>query len=279
MSRKIEELHATDLRIDHAVNRDEPPEATVVNLVKRWRRDATGVLTASRREDGMYYLLDGQTRRLAALRCDPTFRFVVEVHEGLSMAEEIDLFENLNKYRRQVSAIELLRLRVTRGREPYATLGIKLAQRNLTLDRSAGARLKTIAAAQPLEMLLAYTNGKRIVGDVLDVIIGAFPHEETRWRGAFMAGVANVYIVADRAHVPVNPTRMVKTLQRNLPRHWEMKARDRALTGGHAGTGALYLVVSMIITEQYNKRLTSNKLPMPWIRQATELHGDDDDAE
>jgi hypothetical protein len=267
VSRKIEELHAADLRVDHTVNRDEPPATTVQNLIKKWKREATGVLTASHRDDGFKYVLDGQSRRLAALQCDPSFLFVVEVHYGLSMAEEIDLFEYLNKNRRPVAAIDLLRLRVTRGREPYATLGIQLARHNLALGRAkGGGNVKLISAAAPLELLLSYTRGKHMINRVLEAVIDAYPHEETRWRAAFFGGVVNVHIIADREHVLIDQVRMVKTLQRNLPRHWENKARDRALTSDMAGTGSLYSIVSMLIIEQYNKRLTKNTLPTPWLR-------------
>jgi hypothetical protein len=264
LSRHIEELTARELRIDHHVQRSDPPAGAVNALINNWKRDATGVLTASHRDDGAYYVLDGQTRVAAALKCDPEFRFVVQVHEGLSVAEEIDLFEYHNKNRRQVSAIDLLRLRVNRGREPYATLGIQLARRKLTLGNAGrGGSPTIIGSARPLEWLLEQPRGSRRIAPLLDVVMAAYPSEETRWRGIFLGGVAYVLVIADRGHAEVNYDRLAKILQRNLPRHWEMKVRDKRETAGSAN---LWVAVGQLMIELYNKRLVKkNQLPTPWL--------------
>lgn len=273
--RRIEELTAAQLAIDPNVQRKEPPRSAVEKMVKTWNRDATGVLTASLRADGVHYLIDGQTRRAAALECDPTFLFVVEVHEGLGVPDEIDLFEWHNKNRREVSAIELLRLRVNRGREPYGTVGTHLARRGLKLGHTARTEnASTIMAAQPIEWLLQYTpNGKRMVPDVLDVIMDAFPFEGSRWRGVFFLGVAKVVAAAKATKgMDLDRPRLVRVLQRYLPRLWEQKAQlERAKRfdpdgGSNVGSGSSSLgtVVAKLMVTEYNKRIAA-KNQIEWV--------------
>lgn len=271
MNRHIEELRADQLRVDPLVQRGEPPRHTVEAMIKKWSRDATGVLTASLRNDGCHYLLDGQTRREAALECDQSFLFVVEVHEGLSIAEEIDLFEFHNKNRRQVSAIDLLRLRVTRGREPYGTIGVHLARRNLRLGNGNRGTSNVISAAQPIEWLVTRPNGKRLLPEVLDIVMAAYPSDETRWRGVFLHGVAQVIAAAhtDRS-LELDPARLVRVIQQYMPRLWEQKAQVERLklqdpdAPVGSGSSSLGTVVARLIIERYNKRLKSSN-QIPWV--------------
>jgi hypothetical protein len=265
VKRHIEELRPDELHVDPLVQRDRPPRPAVNKMVQDWRREMTGVLVASHRDDGLHYLLDGQTRRAAALLCDPAFRFVVEVHEGLTRADEIDLFEYHNRNRRQVAAIELLKLRVNRAREPYARVGIELARRGVGLAKNSKSP-STISSAEPIEWLLRTSpKGARLLGTALDVVMHAYPHEPTRFRGAFFMGVCYLLHVADRGRAAVDVDRLARVLQRQLPQHWERKAADLRQVAGVGNARVTGIAVGRMMIELYNKRLiVKNQLPTPW---------------
>ena len=262
-TRGIAELRADELTIDPRVQRDPPPRTVVDKLAGAWNRDATGVLVVSRRIDGTNVLIDGQTRRVAALRVDPTFRFIAEVHTDLTLQQEIELFEHHNKHRRTVSAVDLLRLRMEHGREPYATARIHLARRGLRVANAArtGA-VDVLSAAGPVEWTLRQPRGAVLLGVALDVVMTAFPSEETRWRGVFLQGVCAVVVAADRGPARLDQARLARTLQDYLPRHWEQRARELAAAYAGGNATGLGTTVAREMIRRYNKRLVErNRLP------------------
>lgn len=100
------------IRVDPKYQREETP-GWITWLAEHWKDSAVGVLTVSRRADGLYYVIDGQHRLAAARR---TGRHLVpcEIWANLSDSEEADKFLDLNTTR-NVRAIDRFRAAVEAG--------------------------------------------------------------------------------------------------------------------------------------------------------------------
>lgn len=126
-------------------------EPEVAKIVAKYNPSAIGVLTVSRRYDGVESVLDGQQRRMALMtlaglgRVDPDDTVTLMVHEGLAIEEEAALFLLLND-RRSVDAIRRFKTRLV-AKEAQAqgiqdvlnTLDIKISAQGVqaieTLDK------------------------------------------------------------------------------------------------------------------------------------------------
>lgn len=94
-------LDVAELEVFPEVQR-ELREAWVAYLVANWDPDKLGVIHVSRRRNGVLSVVDGQ-HRVAMLRAvfpDQHFKIECKVYEGLSVAEEAELFRALNNFLR-----------------------------------------------------------------------------------------------------------------------------------------------------------------------------------
>lgn len=89
-------LRADELRVDPKLQRKLSLDR-VNKIASEFNRDGIGVVTASRREDGKYYLLDGMHRQAALVLLGKGHEEVqVKAFLGLTMPEEAVLFRLLN---------------------------------------------------------------------------------------------------------------------------------------------------------------------------------------
>jgi hypothetical protein len=104
--------------IDLRVQRPEDPQR-MANLAEDFNILAMGVPTVSRRSNGTYVLLDGQTR-FGALKLlgSADDQFPCTVYEGLSLEQEAEMFRKLNNTKKP-GVLELFIVRVTQ-RDPVA---------------------------------------------------------------------------------------------------------------------------------------------------------------
>lgn len=96
----IEHIPFNSLQYDDRVQREKPVQARVRKLRDQWDFDKVGTLRVSQRDDGSYWVIDGNHRRLAAIdggygstkaRC--------EVHRGLTLKNEAEQFLACNDVR------------------------------------------------------------------------------------------------------------------------------------------------------------------------------------
>src|SRR5690554_1338293 len=95
----LEQIRVDQFNIDHSYQR--PISPTMVNrIVKAFDSRLFGIVTASRRADGSYWVLDGQHRIAALIKMGKgNISVPCEVLTGLSMEDEARVFHlrNANK--------------------------------------------------------------------------------------------------------------------------------------------------------------------------------------
>jgi hypothetical protein len=93
----VETLKAADLEVDRRVQRDNLKAKKVEEMVKNFNPDALGVLTVSRRKDHGLYIIDGWHRNeTVRIVTDNTGEVVCHVFTGLTVAEEAQMFLDIN---------------------------------------------------------------------------------------------------------------------------------------------------------------------------------------
>jgi hypothetical protein len=115
-----EMIPVKDFSIDRTYQRPAPDEATLDEMVRGWDPRKVGVVYASLRKDGKYYLVDGQTRWMAALEVEgEDYLLPTRVYIDISLEDEAELFDFFNRKRKRVKPLDTFRARIG-YREPVA---------------------------------------------------------------------------------------------------------------------------------------------------------------
>lgn len=110
-------IHISLLHVDPIVQRALDPHRAAV-MAEKFNPSAVGALIVNQRDDGKYFIIDGQHRHAAAVIAKYDGKLNCIVHPGLPIAEEAALFLALNDSK-LVQAIDKFRMRVL-ANEPDA---------------------------------------------------------------------------------------------------------------------------------------------------------------
>lgn len=123
------------MRVDLTYQRDSVSDSKVLWIARNWDHGAVGALTVSQREDGLYYVIDGNHRREAAVRRGDITALPCNVLAGLTVPEEARLFRLLNLKRVGVNSYTKYRSALVEGDETtvaceqmLSALGFKVHQ-------------------------------------------------------------------------------------------------------------------------------------------------------
>jgi hypothetical protein len=190
----IEKCRAKDLAIDPSVQRAE--EVSHVNRLSReWRNEYVGVLIGSRRSDGRVYLLDGFQRLLAVRdrQGKGDYSFTVEVHNGLTIREEAEIFLAHNKGRKAVSPYAKFRVSLTAGdpvavaiNETVESLGLSVGPRSTQYAIGSVALLERIVG----QMGRNIDEQKLVLHWVLKTYQDVYGSTQDHWRNEILEGLA-----------------------------------------------------------------------------------------
>jgi hypothetical protein len=133
---RYEWVNLNDTTIDPRIQRgEEGPE--IAHIIANFNKAALGTFTLSRRPNGELAVLDGQQRRAACRKVGYEEQVQAIVHSGLSLAEEAQLFLDLN-YRRSVNAWTQFRVARTAGDPLAQAIGVVLDELNIPLGSPKG---------------------------------------------------------------------------------------------------------------------------------------------
>lgn len=165
MAKNFVKLTVRDIDSDPAYQR-ELDESRVEAMAKEIDLTRIGVPVVSQRRGGKHVALDGQHRlaamRLAGLDGNKIF---CEVHNGLSLVEEAELFLKLNNGRKSVRAFDKYRAQMT-AQEP-ATVEMTRIVNSLGLKIGAAPGKNTICAIRALESVHKRGNNLDLVLAIL----------------------------------------------------------------------------------------------------------------
>jgi hypothetical protein len=249
-------MRASEFAVDPAVQR-QLNEPRVKKLVDEFDPNLLGLVTASKRLDGRYYILDGQHRIAAARRKGYEGYIATRVYEDLAVTDEANAFLGLNNTR-QVSALDKFHVRVTKGDPGAVALNSALERYGLKASgQHTGGMFAAIVAlervyagflSRPMDMRLD------LVEAVLHILTRAYGAEE---RKAYQANtIQGIGLLIQIFGKRVNPDDLVSSL-RSMTAD-ALAVKGRSIKDLEGGTGAQ--AIAKVILSVYNKGKSSNRL-------------------
>lgn len=264
---EVRQVFLDDLRIDETFQR-RIDWNRVGRLAESFVDDAVGVVTVSLRDNGGLYLVDGQHRVQAALKAGRdknTYTVQARVFEGMSHAEEAELFRLLNNAER-VPAFDKFRARIIEGDEVALTLLAELTRNGFAL-RYAGKSIGSFSAVAALEWVYAgasvteETPNTRGVADLLYVAGNAFDHKPAGVGPNLVRGIG---MFVTRHRDQINLDRLIQKIREyGDARKLVQEAKSAYVPGNTKFIQAN--AVAAVLTDVYNKHLQNKdrRLP-PW---------------
>ena len=231
-------------------------ESQVVKLMRIWNDDSVGVFTLSLRSDGAYYILNGQHRHEALLRAGRGREsFPAEIHEGLSLREELQVCKELNANQKSWTAVDFFKMDKELGRPEAIELegivnkyGLEL---NLIDGRREGGKLSAIGALR--KIYSQYQPGT--LDDVLMILTKSFGTQEG-FTGEVMLGITS-FLAIYRDDPNYSHSELIRSLSTATPSRIEAEGKEaRKLLGLRASEGVAYQAL-----RAYNHRKKSRRLP------------------
>ena len=221
---KFANIRPIDTTSDAHYQRDVD-EDRILAMAQHFDPSLFGVPVLSRRHNGDHVRIDGQHRLEAAILADRGREPVhCEIHEGLSLRDEAELFLRLNRERSAVRVFDKYKARLV-AREPVA-MSIDSILNGLRLKVGRSQQARTVCAIEALES--SYPSGK--LAGALSIL--------TDWRGGDPSAYEGSLIRAVTAFLveyrDADPLVLVSQLQNYTPGN--VLSRIRATKGELACT-------------------------------------------
>lgn len=249
----IKEVPIVDLAVDPMVQR--PLDRNRVrDIANDFRPEALGVVTVSLRETEEMILIDGQHRCEGAKEAGfGSLSITARMLEGLTLAEEAELFRLLNNTRKP-QYLELFKVRVVEG-DPNA-VGIHDMVTELKWTISPGSREGQLSAVAALER--AWRRDPEVARAVLVTVTDAWGHDPAGVVASLIEGLSMVYM---RYRNGINKADLADRLARYPGGAGALIGKSRGLRdlyGSH-----LSQAVAELLVELYNRRRRANAID-PW---------------
>lgn len=229
----------------------------VHQIMKAFRWSAMGVITVSARSGGVYIVIDGQHRVEAARRLDPQSKVLCHVFRGLNLAQEAALFLTLNNTTKPRVG-DKFRVRLT-AEDPTALEINKIVEsRGWELAQYGDDGLITCVAT--LERIYRLSLAKEAEPNLVDacllVVTRAWGSNQYGVWGSLLEGIAALF-VEHGSRLDID--RLIETLRdiKKGPEELISEVRHHA----EIRRMAVRMAVADIITEKYNRRMKTRKLP------------------
>lgn len=146
-------VHVDEVFADETYQRPlDKPRAC--KIAATWDRRLAGIVEVSDRGEGVkprYAVMDGQHRWAAAALLDIPPMLVANVHSGLTVADEADLFDRLNRERRRITTWDHWHAR--KGAGDAQVLNIERAVQKVGLEISSVPKDGSVRCTATLEKL------------------------------------------------------------------------------------------------------------------------------
>lgn len=239
-------LPAASLFVDHAYQRPlDMPRAK--NMAKEWDPRLVGIIDVSDRgeqEDGpRYAVIDGQHRwAAAALNNTPTL--VVNVHTGLTVAEEARLFDRLNRERRRITTWDHWNARKAAGDRTVTAIERTVTALGLTIDSAPRAgHVRCTATLEKLHKL----GGTKLIHNTLTLVVDVWGRDVAGFDAPLVHGIG---LVLHHLRDAVETNRLYEAMLDVVPR----QLKSQALALREMTTGSQPKLVAIAIMNLYNKR-------------------------
>lgn len=258
-----ETLKVADLIVDHDIQRFKLDLAKVERIVANFNPAAVGVITVSRRKFGDQIILDGW-HRVQAIKelTDGAGTVLCHVHEGLEVAEEAQLFLDLNAGN-QPTLLEKFRARKVAGDPVAQAIAEITAAYHWSVDPEP--RSGNVQCVGALERI--YRRSEKMESDpnqllaAFLVITRAWDYDRFGAQAVILEGISSVYGYYGSK---LNLDRLVEQLKvyKNGPHGLHTDATQMA----KIRHGKVSMAVAELIVNHYNKGLRTGALPT-WTKR------------
>jgi len=220
-------------------------------------RELTAIVV-SQREDGSYWVIDGQ-HRLEALKLMGKQIILADVRQGMTIPGEAVLFWRLNAGQTKVAAWDQFMARII-GNDPVAVAVNRLVvDHGYHLDRG-GNSVKGIAAVRSIEKVFR----RGYLTEVLDIIAAVWRSDHRAVDGPMIEGLA-IFLHSYQGQPAFDKERLLDILAVTPPTEIIQRQRQLTVEMGR-GTSQPAVMIAMALRDVFNgKRRSVRKLVGPPI--------------
>lgn len=240
----------TDLFVDHTYQRDCDMQR-VRKIAAEWDPRLLGVLDVSDRGEHLqprFAIINGQHRWAAAGLRDPDAHLVVNVHTGLDVAGEAQLFDDIDRKTKPISTWDRWRARKAAGDKQVTIIEDAVTQLGLEINPRPGP--KNLRCITSLEKLLR-KGGQGLVVNTLFLITDTWAPSADALEGVIVMGVGIVLDSFDDVEAGATFTtgRLADAMSEMTPR--QIRAQAQSLREFESGT--LASMVAHVLVRLYNR--------------------------
>jgi hypothetical protein len=238
-------LSVEDIFADYTYQRElDAPRAK--RMAAEWNRRLVGIVEVSDRgtfASPRYAVVDGQHRWAAARLLDPAPMLVVNVHEGLTVDEEAQLFDGLNRNRKQTNTWDHWKARRAAGEDAVLQIERVVLRNKLDVDMSpCDARISCVATLEKVVKL----GGLELLDQTLSLIVGMWGDLREGLDAPIIHGIA---LTLWYLHLDIDLTRLGEAMLTVRPR--QLKANANQLKEITSGSGSVRTAIAIMAV--YNK--------------------------
>lgn len=260
----FQRVHISALRVDPIVQRALDSRRAAA-LAENFNPDSVGALVVSLREDGNYYILDGQHRKAAAIIAKYDGKLNCLVHKGLSLEAEAALFRTLNESK-LVGAIDKFRIRIVEEDKDATAINNIMNEYGWQIYQGSTKTTGAFAAVVALEKVYngagVLTEGKHdaLVQYTIYTITKAWGHDSAGGHAAIVGGLGQLFARFGR-NVDIDKL----THEMSKCRPVDLVARAKSMKDNQGGT--VPAAMAKVLVGLHNKSRRTNRLPdWRWTR-------------
>jgi len=138
------------LRVDRSYQREDEYKQKIIGIAADWKWESCGAISVMQREDGMFVVVDGQNRTLAAWNRSDITSLPCMVFRSRGITHEAASFIEMNTNRKPVSAYTKFRANLVAGDQSAIEILSVLKEHSIDLkpDGHAPGTITCIAACQ-----------------------------------------------------------------------------------------------------------------------------------
>lgn len=239
-------IAAVDMFVDHTYQRGLDMGRAKA-MAQQWDPRLVGILEVADRGEKAtprYAVIDGQHRWAgAALHTDDAI-LVANVHTGLTVAEEAELFSELNRQRRRITTWDHWHARKAAGDKTVTQIESVVTGAGLRIDSAPKAG--NVRCTATLEKLHAL-GGRKLVDHTLTTIREVWGRDLAAYDAPLVHGLG---LVLHHLDADIETVRLYDALVEIVPQ--QVKATALALR--QSTTGTLPKLVAITIINVYNRR-------------------------
>jgi hypothetical protein len=218
----------------------------VQSISSKFNKHAVGVLIVSLREDGQYFVIDGQ-HRLEAMKKRGVEYAQCQVITGLTGQQEAEIYIYCNTNRKNPDALDTFKARLYKG-EPMAIAIHKAVEEcglYIAFNRAGTRPPNSVWAVMAMEEIYR-KGGEKFLKDILNLAIRSWPGEATNVEGKVLIGLMMFHLKYQGRYVREEFIAKMKVTDLNT-------LRRRAQYHSENHGGSVYTTFARALQEAYDK--------------------------